>query len=151
MTTTMEERFWAKTDRSAGPDGCWPWTAARRGREAGYGSFSVNGVTVRAHRLAYEMTHGPIPDGLTLDHLCRNGLCVNPAHLQPVTNTENVLRGISFSAQKARQTHCKYGHILEGDNVYRPPGQLRSRRCVTCKQRRYAERNARDPGHREAK
>lgn len=69
---------------------CWTWTAAIGG--GGYGVIRVDGVMLKAHRYMYERQHGPIADGLQLDHLCRQRDCVNPAHLEPVTHTENVRR-----------------------------------------------------------
>jgi hypothetical protein len=79
---------------------------------------------------------------LTLDHLCRNKACVNPAHLEPVTNRENVLRGVGLSAENARKTHCKRGHPLSGDNVVVSKGG-RKRRCVACERLRDAGRTTR--------
>src|SRR6266496_2265386 len=88
-------RFWAKVDRSGGSRACWLWTG-KTGRD-GYGRIGLGGrgalVRVRAHRFAYELLIGPIPDGLQIDHLCRVRHCVNPAHLEPVTQRENILRG----------------------------------------------------------
>lgn len=72
--TTLEERFWKKVDRSGGPDACWPWTACILD---GYGQFRVPGGTKRAHRFAWELLMGPIPEGLVYRHLCRNRACVN--------------------------------------------------------------------------
>ncbi len=84
------ERFWAKVDRSGE---CWLWTG--NVYRDGYGQFYVERRQVRAHRWAYESEVGPIPEGLVLDHLCRVRLCVRPSHLEPVTNRENLLRGIA--------------------------------------------------------
>jgi hypothetical protein len=74
---------------------------------------------------------GPIPDGLVLDHLCRVRNCVRPEHLEVVTFRENVLRGEGSSANRARQTHCYKGHLLEGENVYTPHNGKRG--CKTCR------------------
>jgi hypothetical protein len=94
----LEARFWAKVDKN-GPDGCWVWTGARA---VGYGYISRGGgigsAIVPAHRIAYELLVGPIPDGLHIDHLCRNRPCVNPDHLEAVTQGENNLR--SWAARK---------------------------------------------------
>ena len=105
---TAAERFRTKVDRSAGDDACWSWLGARS--QTGYGRFWVDGKTVKAHRWAYEHLVGPIPDGLTIDHLCRVRSCVNPAHLEPVSNRVNVLRGDAPAARNARKTHCVRGH-----------------------------------------
>jgi len=99
-----EARFWAKADRSGGPESCWPWISTSVSQR-GYGHFWLNGTTHRAHRVAYELTHGPIPEGLMPDHLCHtrdtecpggndclHRRCINPAHLELVTHAENVER-----------------------------------------------------------
>lgn len=108
------------------PSGCMEWSG-----NIGKNGYARYGKPKRlVHRLVWERSHGRIPDGLTVDHLCRNRACVNVAHLEVVTLTENVLRGEGPTAQNARKTHCIRGHLLAGDNVsYRPTGY---RRCVTC-------------------
>ncbi|MDP9224875.1 MAG: HNH endonuclease [Actinomycetota bacterium] len=83
-----------------------------------------------AHRVAYELLVGPIPEGLTLDHLCRNTSCVNPQHLEPVTVRENVLRGMGWGAKNKRKTHCHRGHPFDAKNTLRIPGG--TRKCRTC-------------------
>lgn len=82
-------RFWTKVHLPS-DDGCWVWTASQNG--TGYGALTIAGARKLAHRLAYAHLVGPIPDGLDLDHLCRNRMCVNPAHLEPVTRRENLRR-----------------------------------------------------------
>lgn len=120
-------------------NGCWDWVGAvTRG---GYGTVWVAGKqkVCRAARFYYEKEVGPIPDGLTIDHLCRNHLCVNPAHLEAVTNRENGLRGYGVGALNARKTHCKYGHPLSGDNLYklwRRDVRAYERVCRECRRRR---------------
>lgn len=89
-----------------------------------------------AHRVAYEQARGPIPEGLELDHLCRNRACVNPDHLEPVTHRENLLRADTFAARHAAQTHCVNGHEFTPDNTYirtRPEG---GRECRACRKAR---------------
>lgn len=91
-TRPWEERFWRRVDASAGFFGCWLWLGSKDPR--GYGvCYRAPGRSTTVHRDAYEHLVGPIPEGLTLDHLCRTRACVNPAHLEPVTLLENVRRG----------------------------------------------------------
>lgn len=112
------------------PDGCWSWTSTKSPR--GYGSFRRRGrPNVSAHRYSYELLVGPIPDGLELDHLCRNPSCVNPAHLEPVTHQENVLRGASGPALNGAKTHCHRGHEFTPDNTYARKDR-RGRHCRAC-------------------
>lgn len=107
--------------------GCWQWNKTSGD---GYGRFNVAGKTRLAHRLTYQWLVGHVPDGLELDHLCRNRGCCNPAHLEPVTHRENVLRGMSPAATFAVTTHCPSGHEYTPENTY----LFRSMRyCVTCR------------------
>lgn len=135
---TQEERFWSKVQKT---DTCWIWTAAKS--PLGYGSFGVeSGKIMPAHRYAYELLVGPIPKGLTIDHLCRNPSCVNPAHLEPVTQGENVKRSTFHKAGTAvnlSKTHCPHGHPYSGDNVYFYHG---SRHCIACMRKRTREQRA---------
>lgn len=135
----LPERFLEKTAEDPST-GCWNWT----GSSDRYGFFYWQGKTVRAHRFAYEREVGEVPDGLELDHTCRNTHCVNPAHLEPVTHAENVARG-DLGRARREQTHCKRGHELSDDNVYihrNKKGWVR-RQCKICRreiQRRFRER-----------
>lgn len=111
---SLAERFHAKVDRR-GPDECWPWTGAVTGK--GYGHLRRGGRTegwVYAHRLAYELEHGPIPDDLTIDHVrargCTTPLCCNPAHLEVVTRVENTLRADAPSRRLHDAGVCVRGH-----------------------------------------
>lgn len=120
-----------------GANGCLLWTGYIA--PSGYGQFYKRGSgrhgkarTGYAHRQSYELFVGTIPDGMTIDHLCRVRACVNPMHLEVVTNRENVLRGETLQAANARKTHCPRGHLLSGDNLYlRPDGKGRD--CKTCR------------------
>lgn len=134
---TVEGRFWAKVDR-ADAAACWVWTGYRD--RHGYGEFHKTVAPkqrkkIRAHRMAYELLVGPIPNDCELDHLCRNKACVNPSHLEPVTHAVN-MRRYSESV-----THCKYGHEYTPENTYLHPKG--SRDCRACWQRERAERRKR--------
>lgn len=132
----LPERFWAKVVEKE--SGCWEWTGC--GNRGGYGAIKVTGRMVMAHRMAFEALQAHIPEGLVIDHLCRNRGCCNPAHLEPVTFKENVLRGESFTAVHARKTGC--GKPNHGAfDARRPEG---ARECSTCRTstiRRRTERN----------
>ncbi len=128
---TPEERFRASWVLL--PNGCHEWT--RLLDRYGYGHFCANNKHWKAHRWAYLHLIGPIPDGLQIDHLCRNRKCVNPAHMELVDQRTNLLRGISFSAVNAAKTHCIRGHEFTESNTRiskHPPGRM----CKAC-QRAY--------------
>lgn len=116
MTPRAIERF--NSQYAPAEDGCWTWLGST---DKGYGllGLKIGGTwrTVKAHRFSYELNVGPIPKGLQLDHLCRNRACVNPAHLEPVDNRTNSLRGQSPVALNARATHCPKGHEYTPDNT----------------------------------
>lgn len=144
---SLEERFWEKVNKDGpipefrpdlGP--CWLWEASCD--QYGYGRLGVwkKGKTVprQAYRIAYELSVGPIADGLTLDHLCRVPACVNPAHLEPVTKSENERRGL----RGVLTTHCPQGHPYDAANTYvDPKGGRRCRICArTANRERYRSR-----------
>lgn len=137
------DRFWSKVARR-GPDECWPWQGPRN--PAGYGIFFVypggsRQVNRPAHRYAYEAEVAPIGDGLVIDHLCCNPQCVNPAHLEPVTQRTNVRRGATNPATiNAAKTHCKRGHEFIPENTYVYRGGRSCRACGLLRQRAYQER-----------
>lgn len=127
MTPDQEARFWSLV--VVEPEtSCWRWLGALG--TGGYGRFHVGGTQRQAHRVMYEHANGPVPPSLVIDHLCRKRDCMNPAHMEPVTRGENVLRGEGYTARKARQTECDKGHPLTPDNTI---SQGRGhRRCRTC-------------------
>jgi hypothetical protein len=132
-TKTLSERLWSKVLVTENPMECWPFTGKIMSK-AGYGVIVNHGGTTRAHRVAYELSRGPIPAGLVLDHLCRNRACCNPSHLEPVTNAENVRRGVSVEATRAffaAMTHCKRGHAFDAENTMHGKGRKR-RICREC-------------------
>lgn len=135
------EQFWSYVDASGD---CWLW--AGNLTKLGYGHLNLDGKTKLAHRASYELLCGPIPEGLTLDHLCRVRHCVNPDHLEPVTSAENVLRGYSLAAQNARKTECPKGHPFSSENTgYVTYQGARSRYCRTCNQQDCQERYVSHP------
>jgi hypothetical protein len=125
------------------PDGeCWLWTGVPG--SAGYGGVRVGGVKISAHRLAYETWVGPIPAGMTIDHVaergCTSRLCVNPAHLEPVTRGTNSVRGAGPTGRNSRKTECSAGHKFTEENTFlRPDG---ARACRECRRRWSAEASA---------
>lgn len=138
FTETEVDRFWLKVNRDGPvsehrPDlgRCWLWTNVLDSK--GYGRWSPSKHTIdeqMAHRRAYVLFIGPIPDGLELDHLCRVRNCVNPSHLEPVTHRENSLRGFSPFAINARKTHCINGHEFTPENTEITPDGYRA--CHIC-------------------
>jgi len=118
--------------------GCWEWTGYLD--RDGYGVLNDSHRPKHAHRVSYQLFVGPIPLHMTIDHLCRNRPCVNPAHLEVVSRGENTLRGMSFSAINARKTACIHGHPFVGYNVYfRPSGGRSCRTCLKLRQRGYSK------------
>lgn len=132
MTATLEERFWAKIEMEPN-SGCFIWMGKRKPN--GYGIFNWDGKPGYAHRFAYQLTKGPIPSGLALDHLCRLRPCANAAHLEAVSQRENLLRGDTLTAFHATKTHCKHGHTL-ADAYVRKRGWRTCRTCVRIKNAR---------------
>lgn len=137
---SIEERFWRKVDKS-GPASrlgtrCWIWTGMLSPK--GYGQFR-SPISIMAHRNSYAFANGPIPDGLELDHLCRNRSCVNPDHLEAVDHATNVRRG-NGGPDKYPRTSCRNGHPYTNENtIIRPDG---GRRCKIC-QKAHRARNRR--------
>lgn len=123
---TPEETFFSRVTEA--PTGCWLWN---RAMDNGYGQFSDNRKMWLAHRWSYEFLRVEIPAGLVLDHTCETPLCVNPWHLEPVTQKVNVLRGHGLTASKAAQTSCIHGHPFDEANTYVDKRGHRS--CQTCR------------------
>jgi hypothetical protein len=124
------DRFWSKVGKS---DGCWTWTGRHSG--TGYGVVTVHNRGRRdtsAHRVAYELTHGPVPEGMHLDHFaCDNRGCCNPDHVRPVTPRENTLRSDGTAAWFLARQVCAKGHPFAGENLaLRPSGD--GRKCRRC-------------------
>lgn len=149
---TETERLLEKVDKNGGiPSNpyrwdesmgeCWIWKAARRGMKGtpahNYGAFRMRGKQMYAHRAAYLLLVGEIEDGMTLDHLCRVPLCVNPGHLEPCTIRENQMR------REAMRTHCKNGHEMTAENTYTIANYPSRRYCKECRRntsRRHAKK-----------
>ena len=127
---TRAERFWAKVEKS---DGCWIWTGSSM---RAYGKFWDGLRAVPAHRWAYEEAVGPIPEGMTLDHLCRVPRCVRPDHMEPVSAVENFRRSLPYRPPK---THCPKGHPYSGENLQRWSSP-KAARCRQCERDRYYRR-----------
>ena len=129
----MPERFWQKVE--LGPD-CWEWRASKL--RDGYGNFWLDGRVRLAHRVAYELVREPIPEGLVIDHLCRNRGCVNPAHMEAVTPAVNNSVERAHLVNRTK-THCKHGHEFTPENTGRFGGR---RYCRECRRRWSKERRA---------
>lgn len=111
------DEFWVRRRTTFADDtGCWLWSKSVS-PDDGYARLEYCKKKWLAHRFVYELLVGPIPDGLELDHLCRNRACVNPAHLDPVTKRVNWERGESFTRKLAAQSHCKRGHEFTPENT----------------------------------
>lgn len=121
-------RFWSMV-KITSSDGCWEWTGYIS--IDGYGTFKADGKIRKAHRVSYELFIGEIPEGLQIDHLCRNRRCVHPYHMEPVTYKENQLRGIgTIAVVNSAKTHCPAGHEYSVANTrYFKSG---SRACIEC-------------------
>lgn len=139
------DRFYSKFEQG---EGCWVWRGTLRSQRPKfrYGALKVNGKMISAHRISYELFKGPIAEGLVIDHLCRNESCVNPSHLEAVTQAVNTQRTIPFSTKHYRdKTHCSRGHELTVDNVWIRHLQNDGigRVCLVCSKARRAYYKAR--------
>jgi hypothetical protein len=141
---SARRRFFAKLE-VGGEGGCWVWCGCTT-RE-GYGQFRFAGQTVCAHRFAFGLLRGPIPVDREIDHLCRNRACVNPAHLEVVTQRENNRRSLSPAGRNGRKTHCARGHPFDAANT--SPVRGGKRACRACARERERRKRARLRAARE--
>ncbi len=126
IDAAMRERFVAKIDPT-GNRGCWEWTASLSPK--GYGKFRAGKKTMQAHRVSFALAGNTVPEGLQIDHVCRNRKCVNPEHLEAVTGKVNTMRGDTIPARHAARTHCLHGHELTESNLV---PSCPYRKCLTC-------------------
>jgi hypothetical protein len=122
-TLLDDVNFWVRVQLV---NGCWLWIGSQK--PTGYGLARVDGRTRRVHQVLYQIMIGEIPEGLELDHTCRNPSCINPTHLEPVTHQVNMSRG-----RLASQTHCVNGHEYTPENTYIRPKTVASRDCRICR------------------
>ena len=135
VTSETAEKFWSFVSTG---DGCWEWTGTRG--KAGYGVLYIDGRQFRAHRVSYFLAHGTIDNTLVIDHLCKNKRCVNPGHLELVTEAVNALRSDAPPAVNARKVACDNGHPLTDGNVYVWPS-TGYKTCLTCRDVKYSAAN----------
>lgn len=147
------DTFWHRVNKEGGIPSynptlgsCWIWTGAKT--TTGYGNYGhgkcveqIGSTTRKAHRISFLLSGREIPGNLPLDHLCRVPLCVNPDHLEPVSDRTNVLRGETIPAANIAKTHCPQGHPYAGSNLEISPSN--SRLCRTCRAAASAAQHAR--------
>ena len=134
-------RFFSKIDKT---NSCWNWIGSIQ--NDGYSAFWLHGKSISAHRLSYELFIGKIPNDMVIDHLCRNRKCVNPKHLECVTQRINLLRGNTIQSENAMKTECKNGHPLSDNNLDKSQLRHGHRVCKIClneyrRLKRYNDKN----------
>lgn len=123
------ERFWSRVRRT---DGCWIWEGSIH--PLGYGRFYLDGKMQKAHRAAYQLAKGPIPEGAHILHSCDNPPCVNPAHLRAGSHSDNMRDMVNkgrANRPESKKTHCPQGHPYDSENTYVTP--IGHRQCRTCR------------------
>ena len=151
MTTNYEKIRGRISDDATAEPGCWD-APGMPFANSGYGRVKVNYQSRLAHRVSYELAYGPIPEGLVIDHICRNRRCFRPSHLRAVTQQENTLAPGSLAVTKvlSEKTHCPQGHEYTEDNTWHEPvnGKFRRRQCRACmrarSRRKYQKRKQRE-------
>ena len=139
----LEARFWSKVAKT---DTCWLWTGGQN--RNGYGVIHYyDGHREVAHRTSWRLAGRYLDPSLTLDHLCRVRHCVNPDHLEQVTNRENVLRGDTLPAKWLNRTHCLHGHEWTPENTGR---HRKNRRCRACDRIQHEKSRSLSPDQEEA-
>lgn len=134
---SFEESFEKYVDKSGE---CWEWSGSHYVN--GYSKITSGRDQALAHRWAYEHYRGRIPDGMVIDHLCRNRGCVNPDHMEVVTNNENLRRGAGYGIRNGMRTTCIHGHEYTDENIYRTPqGGIRCRECARIRDRQISSNN----------
>src|SRR5437667_14972 len=130
LTFSQFLRFLKKIEDYSDSTKCWVWKGGHQGD--GYGTVGIKHRSFLAHRVSYTVLIGVIPEGLIMDHLCRNHGCVNPWHVEPVRHQDNSLRGNTGKHHLAK-THCPHGHEYTPENTYTSAGY---RECRTCRKKR---------------
>lgn len=127
------DRFLSHVNKT---DSCWLWTASKDSR--GYGYFYSGNKNVKAHRASYQFFVGEIPANMVIDHLCKNPSCVNPKHIEAVTQAENLYRGDTLAAINRAKTHCKNGHeFTQANTITRKNGTRNCRTCINLLKKKY--------------
>lgn len=132
-----EVRFWQKVLVTGNVCECWFWNAHKTPK--GYGQFRSGDSMIRAHKFSFELSNGPLPVGLEIDHVCRNRDCVNPFHLEAVTHEENMKRAAvftDFGLRNRNKERCRNGHEFSEENTYKWRGARYCRACDREKKRK---------------